>query len=273
MGQVQVLYYGTVLAPGEGYDDPRVKSAAGPYAAFQLHLGELGVAGDTAESAAFDQALGEVEESRRHLELHRAHLIDLTELDRPFVTGALIARTTGSGTPDQVRARLSGIAAEGVRGVLYGPMGDDIPGELEAFAEPFVKLLHERLDRAPELSPPGCQPRELRPDADPSGRRHAGQQALGGQRGHDPVHGGPGQAHSLGKLRQAQPLWLPLQGSEHLTGAGDDLYTAGRFRTTHTRQNTSSGNNERPPGQHSITGSIAGRQAGGKRGAGRERPG
>ena len=135
MSQVQVLYYGTVLAPGEGYDDPRVLSAAGPYAAFQLHLGELGVAGDTAECAAFGKRLAEVAENRRHLELHRAHLIDLTELDRPFVTGELIARTTGSGTPGQVRARLSDIAARGARGVLYGPMGDDIPRELRAFAE------------------------------------------------------------------------------------------------------------------------------------------
>ena len=135
MSQVQVLYYGTVLAPGEHYDDPRVVAAAGPYAAFQLHLGELGVAADTAEGAAFGKALAEVVQDRRHLELHRAHLIDLTGLDRPFVTGELITRTTGSGTPDQVRARLSAIADEGVRGVLYGPMGDDIPRELRAFAE------------------------------------------------------------------------------------------------------------------------------------------
>src|SRR6266571_2073453 len=140
MGQVQVLYYGTVLAPGEGYDDPRVLSAAGPYAAFQLHLGELGVAGDTAECAAFGKALAEVAENRRHLDLHRAHLIDLTELDRPFVTGELIARTTGSGTQGQVRAGLSDIAAWGARGVLYGPMGDDIPGELRAFAEAAAPL-------------------------------------------------------------------------------------------------------------------------------------
>lgn len=135
MSQVQVLYYGTVLAPGEHYDDPRVLAAAGPYAAFQLHLGELGVAAGTAEGAAFGKALAEVVQDRRHLELHRAHLIDLTGLDRPFVTGELITRTTGSGTPDQVRARLSDIAAEGVRGVLYGPMGDDTPRELRAFAE------------------------------------------------------------------------------------------------------------------------------------------
>jgi 5,10-methylenetetrahydromethanopterin reductase len=135
MSRVQVLYYGTVLAPGEDYGDERVLAAAGPYAAFQLHLGDLGVAGGTAESAAFAKALAEIDERRRHLELHRAHLIDLTELDRPHVTGELIARTTGSGTAGQVRARLSDIAAEGARGVLYGPMGDDIPRELRAFAD------------------------------------------------------------------------------------------------------------------------------------------
>ncbi len=97
MGQVQVLYYGTVLDAGETCDDPRVVSAAGPYAAFQLHLGELGVAGDTAECAAFGKALAEIADDRRHLELHRAHLLDLTDLD--------------------------------------GPMGDDIPRELRAFAD------------------------------------------------------------------------------------------------------------------------------------------
>jgi 5,10-methylenetetrahydromethanopterin reductase len=134
MSRVQVLYYGTVLSPGEGYGDERVLSAAGPYAAFQLHLGDLGVA-DVAETAAFGKALAGVDENRRHLEVHQAHLIDLTELDRPHVTGDLIARTTATGPPGQVRARLADIAAEGARGVLYGPMGDDVARELRAFAE------------------------------------------------------------------------------------------------------------------------------------------
>jgi 5,10-methylenetetrahydromethanopterin reductase len=130
-----VLYYGTILAPGERYDDERVLSAAGPYAAFQLHLGRLGVAGDTAEAAAFGQALAGIDESRRHLETHRAHLIDLTDLERPHVSGDLVARATESGTAAEVRARLAAMAADGVRGVLYGPMGDDVPRELRAFAE------------------------------------------------------------------------------------------------------------------------------------------
>jgi 5,10-methylenetetrahydromethanopterin reductase len=66
--------------------------------------------------------------------VHRGHLIELTDLERPLITGDLIRRTTGTGTPEEVRERLAEIHASGVRGVLYGPMGDDIPRELEAFA-------------------------------------------------------------------------------------------------------------------------------------------
>jgi 5,10-methylenetetrahydromethanopterin reductase len=144
MSQVHVLYYGTVLRRGESYDDPRVLGAAGPYAAFQLHLGGLGVAGDTAECAAFGKAIADVPDERRHLELHRAHLIDLTEWDRPFVTGELIAQTTWSGTAEHVRNRLASLAADGARGVLYGPMGDDIPSELEAFADAATTVRLEK---------------------------------------------------------------------------------------------------------------------------------
>ena len=136
MRQVQVLYYGTVLAPGEGYDDPRVLAAAGPYAAFQLHLGELGVAGDSAECAGFGKALAEVDGEPRHLELHRGapHRRDRTgpavrhrRTDRPHHR----QRNRRAGTGPTAL----GLAASGVRGVLYGPMGDDIPRELEAFAD------------------------------------------------------------------------------------------------------------------------------------------
>lgn len=57
---------------------------------------DLGVVGDTAECAAFGKEVAEVAEDRRHLELHRAHLLDLTELDRPFVTGELVATPAAS---------------------------------------------------------------------------------------------------------------------------------------------------------------------------------
>ena len=134
MSQAQVLYYGTVLGPGEDLASERVREASGPYAAFQLHLGEHGAAADMPERAAFSAALATVQPWRRHLEVHRGHLAELTEWERPLISPELIARTTGSGTPAEVAARLAATAGTGAQGVLYGPMGPDIPRELAAFA-------------------------------------------------------------------------------------------------------------------------------------------
>jgi 5,10-methylenetetrahydromethanopterin reductase len=134
MSRVQALYYGTVLDPGERLDSARVLDAAGPYAAFQLHIGEHGLAADRSERAAFAAAVDRIEPRRRHLEVHRGHLIELTEQERPVITPALIAQTTGTGTAREVRGRLAGLAGAGTAGVLYGPMGPDIPRELAAFA-------------------------------------------------------------------------------------------------------------------------------------------
>jgi 5,10-methylenetetrahydromethanopterin reductase len=131
-----VLYYGTVLGPGEGYDSPRVLDAAGPYAAFQLHIGELGVAA----ASGFEAVASSIAESRRHLEVHRGHLIEVTALERPLVTGDLVRRATGTGGFNDVCSRLAAIGEAGARGVLYGPMGDDIPRELAAFARCYSEV-------------------------------------------------------------------------------------------------------------------------------------
>lgn len=129
------IYYGTVLEEGEGLDADRVTDAAGPAATFQLHIGGEGVVTHTPEWARFEAKMAEVPADKRHLETHRGHLIEVTDLERPLVTPALIERATGTGTRDEVRAALGRLEARGVQGVLYGPMGPDIPRELAAFAE------------------------------------------------------------------------------------------------------------------------------------------
>ncbi len=129
------LYYGTVLDPGEDMDDARVIDAAGPTAAFQLHLGGDGVAGDTPEWRAFTEQIMQIDERRRHLETHGSHLLEVSPLEAPLVTGDLIRRTTYSGDPAEVRATLDAMAATGTAGVLYGPQGSDIPREMRRFAE------------------------------------------------------------------------------------------------------------------------------------------
>jgi hypothetical protein len=46
-----------------------------------------------------------------------------------------VRNATGSGTLAEVRESLAAFEAMGVQGVMYGPMGPDIPRELAAFAE------------------------------------------------------------------------------------------------------------------------------------------
>jgi 5,10-methylenetetrahydromethanopterin reductase len=125
----------TILRPGEGLDSERVVDAGGPPAALHLHLGEGGAAAGTAEAAEYARRLEGVDARVRHIEMHRGHLAEVTELERDLVTPELLARTTATGDPDRVRAVLDGLGAEGFSGVLYAPMGPDVPGELEAMAE------------------------------------------------------------------------------------------------------------------------------------------
>ncbi len=135
MSDWMILYYGTVLDAGEPMSSERVIDAAGPAATFQLHIGGQGVLAGTPEWAAYEEQMTAFPEDRRHLETHRGHLIEVTDLERPLVSADLIHRSTGTGTRDEIRHNLDAIQAQGVKGILYGPMGPDIPRELTAFAE------------------------------------------------------------------------------------------------------------------------------------------
>jgi len=135
LNRVFLLHYGTVLEDGESAASERVLEAAGPAAALHLHLGSEGAAGDLEECTAYHDALSAVDERHRHLEMHRGHLIELTDLERPFITPEVIRRATGTGTPDEVAGQVAAMAQSGATGVLYGPMGSDVPNELRKFAE------------------------------------------------------------------------------------------------------------------------------------------
>jgi len=132
--RVFVQVNGTVLEAGERLESERVLAAAGPAAAMHLHLGDEGAAAGSEEVRAYQARLARVDERRRHLETHRGHLTEVTDLERPFVTPELIRRCTDTGTAGEVRAYVDELARSGVTGVLYFPAGPDIPRELAAFA-------------------------------------------------------------------------------------------------------------------------------------------
>ena len=43
-----------------------------------------------------------------------------------------LAGVTFTGTPDELRQRVAGLAAQGVSEIVYAPMGPDLPRELRA---------------------------------------------------------------------------------------------------------------------------------------------
>jgi 5,10-methylenetetrahydromethanopterin reductase len=132
--RVLVQVNGTVLDVGESVGSERVVAAAGPGAALHLHLGDEGAAAGTAEVEGYRAQIAQVDERRRHIETHRGHLTEVTDLERPFVTAQLIRRATDTGTADEVRAYLDELERSGVTGALYFPAGPDIARELRAFA-------------------------------------------------------------------------------------------------------------------------------------------
>ena len=132
------LTFGTVLDEGEDPGSPRVIAAAGHAASVLLHfaaehdqLDELLPGVGRQWAAAYDAVPAE----RRHLEMHRGHLVDINDIDRPFVSGEMLAAGGLALDRGAWRERLAQLEEQGTTELAYQPAGPDIPRELEAMAE------------------------------------------------------------------------------------------------------------------------------------------
>jgi 5,10-methylenetetrahydromethanopterin reductase len=128
-----LLSMGTVLKNGETLASPAVLERIGPAIAVVWH-GTYEAAGAGVDNLPGGKGWrAEVERfpaRSRHLYVHEGHLVELTERDRRNLAPEL-AGATFSGTPEQLRERAVGLAAQGVAEIVYWPMGGDIAGELE----------------------------------------------------------------------------------------------------------------------------------------------
>ena len=134
-GTFAIQFYGTVLDDGEAADSPRAMAAAGPGAALALHMGPYGPLAGTDEEIGFSAEIAKISADRQQLELHRSHLVEMTELDQRFVTERVIRQGTMTGTREEMRETLKRFESLGASLFVYSPFGPDIPRELEAFAE------------------------------------------------------------------------------------------------------------------------------------------
>ena len=124
------LCFGTVLDDDELADSEHAMAAAGHGASVILHGSyERGMAFSPGWAAEIDA----IDPAQRHLAIHDRHLIELTERDRPYVTGEMILRFTTTGTAPGVRAKVAAYAEAGVTEIAYQPAGTDIPRELARF--------------------------------------------------------------------------------------------------------------------------------------------
>lgn len=134
-GPCQLTYAGTILDEGEALDSPRVIEAAGPGASIALHLGEYGPLAGLAQTKEHAEEIAAIDESRRHLELHRGHLTEPNAIDRRHLDAEVIRLGSMSGSRWEVAARLRQLEDAGAPAVMYQPAGPDIARELRAFRE------------------------------------------------------------------------------------------------------------------------------------------
>ena len=141
-----LLTFGTVLDKGEDLLSERVLTAAGPALAVVYHGAYERGGADAVDSLpggqTWRQKIEAVPEQERHLAIHEGHLVEANVRDRPAVEegSLLLPAFTMTGTPAEVRDRITELGEAGITEIAYQPAGPDIPRELAAFASATSKL-------------------------------------------------------------------------------------------------------------------------------------
>jgi alkanesulfonate monooxygenase SsuD/methylene tetrahydromethanopterin reductase-like flavin-dependent oxidoreductase (luciferase family) len=120
-----VLTTGCVLRDGERADSPRVVERMGPFAIVFLHaLWEASAVSAGLQGHLLklweryrDEYVAKLKtpESKRYLEMHEGHLIYMRPGEEKYATAELISTMTLTGRGEELRARIKGLEAAGVK--------------------------------------------------------------------------------------------------------------------------------------------------------------
>jgi 5,10-methylenetetrahydromethanopterin reductase len=137
---------GSVAETGEPLDSPRIAAAVGPVVGVAFHAfaeqpWRIEGLGPELRAAAEDyiaRVNARLPAERRHQELHRGHLVELTlPEDGDLATPENIRRFSLTGTADELRERLAELERDGVDEIAIQP-GGDIPNELQRLASALL---------------------------------------------------------------------------------------------------------------------------------------
>lgn len=131
------LVFGSVMAEDESFASARVQDAIGGAISVVYHgtWEALGAGVDALPGgAAWREEIECFPEPSRHLHVHEGHCVQANEIDQRHISPDL-GGTTFSGTPAQLRERISTLEGQGIRELIYAPMGSDVPRELRAMRD------------------------------------------------------------------------------------------------------------------------------------------
>ncbi|WP_158933000.1 LLM class flavin-dependent oxidoreductase [Acidisphaera sp. S103] len=129
---------GTVLDDGEDVTSTRAATALKPLIAIGYHrryMFDPDSLKELPNGEAWRVSVERVEESVRHLSVHRGHNLDVSNGHDALVDVSNAKQTTFTGTRAELRERLAKLEAAGATGVIFGTTGYDVERELRAYAE------------------------------------------------------------------------------------------------------------------------------------------
>ena len=138
---VSYLFWGTIRDDGEDLDSDRVRAAGGPGLGARLPR-RLRVRARRSRTCRAGRSgrrwSSETAPEERHFAVHEQHCVGLNDADQAaWAAGGhrMLDDVTMSGTAEQVRERLAGLAEHGVTEIVFQPCGPDTRRELEVFMD------------------------------------------------------------------------------------------------------------------------------------------
>jgi len=142
-----VLTTAALMRPGESYDSPRIKSAAGPWTTVALHSLYEGVTNIEQAPAPLRPIFREYKaymddrlrgDERYYLTLHDGHGLYVRHGEERFVTPELVQHTTMTSPPEELCERIRALERAGVKQVAFIPTGGEFDGFVREFSDQVI---------------------------------------------------------------------------------------------------------------------------------------
>jgi 5,10-methylenetetrahydromethanopterin reductase len=137
-----LLTAAALMRPGESYDSPRIRAAAGPWTTVALHSLYEGVTNIEQAPAQLRPIFQEYKaymddrmrgDKRYYLKLHEGHGLYVRREEERFITAEVIRHTTMTSPPEELCDRIRMLGQAGVKQIAFIPPS----GEFDAFVREF----------------------------------------------------------------------------------------------------------------------------------------